>query len=336
MALLAVALTLAAPQTASVGVGSDPAALLRTAGAPPGVELAAVERGATLAKVIDTTDRSEVFTLSAMRVTTTAERALAVLGGDGSGGAPWVLQFGRLSDPPAPGDFERMTLDAGDVKQLAKCRSKECDVRLPAEVIERFRREVDWSASAQTRAVNDLFRNVMVAYTRSYLAHGDTALFEYANKEDSVRIAASLQLLVHRMPFLSEIVPEAGAFLDGAPVTPSSGVRESLYWMKEKFWAVNVLSLNHRVVVDRMTDAGRMIVAVVKQLYANRYYESSLRAIVFLETKDRGSYLVLVGRARADIRRAGFNRVERALLRMLVRGRLEAELRFFKQQLLEP
>jgi hypothetical protein len=333
--LLAVAL---AALTPAADAASDLATLLKSAGAPPGLELGGLERGATIAKVIDTPDKSEVFTLSATRVTSSLARARAVLLRDSDAERPaaWILQLRHLAPDPAPPDFEGMTLDAGDLKQLPRCRTGECEVRLPADVIERFQREISWSGKGQAARANELFRQIMLAYAQRYLAQGDAALFEYANNDDPVHIGQSLQLLVRRMGFLVEIAPELGSFLEGVPGLGASSVAQSLYWMREKFWTVNVLSLNHRVLVERQTAGGRMLVAVTKQLYANHYYDSSLRAAVYLETPGHGSYLMLVGRARADIRRSGFTRIERALLRLLVRGRLESELRYFKQELLQP
>jgi hypothetical protein len=331
--LLAVGLAVHPPAAAS-----DLATLLKSAGAPPDLECGGLERGATIAKVIDTPDKSEVFTLSAARVTSSLARARAVLlrDSDAERPAPWILQLHHLAPDPAPADFEAMTLDSGDLKQLPKCRPGECEVRLPLDVIERFRREISWSGRGQAARANELLRQVMLGYTKRYLALGDAALFEYANSDAPVRVGDTLQMLVRRMGFLLEIAPELGPFLEGVPGLGATSDAQSLYWMREKFWTVNVLSLNHRVLVERQTPGGRMLLAVTKQLYANHYYDSSLRAAVYLETPSHGSYLMLVGRARADIRRSGFSRIERALLRLLVRGRLESELRYFKQELLQP
>jgi hypothetical protein len=102
-----------------------------------------------------------------------------------------------------------------------------------------------------------------------------------------------------------------------------------MYWMREKFWRVSVLSLNHCTIVDRRSAGERMILATTKQLYASHYYEASLATTMFV-AEPGGSYLVTINRTRADIRRSGFTWIERVLLNRLVRRRLEAQVQVLK------
>jgi len=174
----------------------DPVAFLRREGRLTASDLGSLERGSIIAKVIDTDDRSEIFSLVVMRVKTTPARALQRLRDrEGRAGAPWILQSGRLGAAPSVSDFEAMTLDAGDVKHLGKCVVNNCEVRLPAEAMERFRNEVDGSSESRTARANVLFRQMLAAYAASYLQRGNAALFRYDNNNDPVRIADSLPLL---------------------------------------------------------------------------------------------------------------------------------------------
>jgi hypothetical protein len=101
-------------------------------------ELAVVERGGIVAKVIATSDRSEILSLSAMRVRTTPakvrERFLRV---ETWRRDPWVIQIGVVGPTPSTANMEGLTLDSGDVKHLSRCRVGDCDIRLPADAIER-------------------------------------------------------------------------------------------------------------------------------------------------------------------------------------------------------
>jgi len=316
----------------------DPVAFLRREGGLTASDLGSLERGSIIAKVIDTGDHSEVFSLTVMRVKTTPARALQRLRDlEGRSGAPWVIQVGRLAASPSVSDFEAMTLDAGDVKHLGKCVVNNCDVRLPAEAIEQFRRDVDWSSEGRTARANALFRQTLAAYAASYRQRGNAALFRYDNNDDPVRIADSFHLLTQRFEVLRDTTPDLHAYLETFPQGRPEDSEDLLYWMKEKFWLVNVLSLSHATITDRTTPAGHLILAVSKQLYANHYFESSLGATIFIEgASGWGPHVIYLNRTRADIRRTGFTWFERVLLKYLVRDRLEAQSRYLRQQLERP
>ncbi len=289
----------------------DFVAFLRNEGRLTAADLGTIERGGVVAKVVDTGDRSEVFSVAATRVTTKSGRVAERFKDlEGRRAEPWVLQIGRVGTPPNARDLESLSLDPGDVKDLAKCRVNHCDLRLPADAIEQFRKEIDWSDASHATRANALFRQLLSSYVASYLGRGNTALIEYATNLDPYAF-------LHRFP-------------DGRP----TDVEDFVYWLKEKFWLLNVLSLNHVTLVDRPTGSGRVVLAVSKQLYASHYYESSLGVTAFLEgAPGTPSYLVMINRTRADIRRSGFTWIERLLLRRLVRGRLEGEMKYLRRQL---
>jgi hypothetical protein len=316
----------------------DPVAFLRREGGLTAADVGRLERGSIIAKVIDTADRSEVFSLTVMRVKTTPARARQRLRDlEGRTGAPWVIQVGRLAAAPSVSDFEAMTLDAGDVKHLGKCVVNNCDVRLPAAAIEQFRKDVDWSSEGRTARANALFRQMLTAYAASYVQRGNAALFRYDNNDDPVRIADSLHLLTQRFEVLRDAAPDLHAYLESFPQSRPEDAEDLLYWIKEKFWLVNVLSLSHATITDRTTPAGHLVVAVSKQLYATHYFESSLGATIFIEGPSGwGPYVIYLNRTRADIRRTGFTWYERVLLKYLVRDRLEAQFRYLRQQLEKP
>jgi hypothetical protein len=326
---------------AAVGEASlvqDPVAFLRREGGLTESDLGSIERGSIIAKVIDTGDRSEIFSLAVMRVKTTPARALQRLRDlEGWTGAPWIIQAGRLGAAPSVSGFESMTLDAGDVKHLRKCVVNNCDLRLPAEAIERFRNEVDWSSETRTARANALFRQMLAAYAASYWQRGNAALFRYDNNNDPVRIADSLHFLVQRFEFLQDTAPDLHAYVESFPQGRPADTEDVLYWIRERFWLLNVLSLSHATITDRTTPAGHLILALSKQLYATHYFESSLGATIFFEGANGwGPHVIYLNRTRADIRRTGFTWFERVLLKYLVRDRLEAQSRYLRQQLEKP
>jgi len=324
---------LAQADTAVESPGS-PADFLLAEGRVSAPERQAVERGRIVTKVIETSDRSEVLSFAVMRVRTTPSRVLERFRGvEDWRRDPWVLQVGRVGPIPSAHDIEALSLDPGDVKDLSHCRVNDCDVRFPAETIERFRREVDWSAPGRAAQATALLRQTLSSYASSYLSLGNAALFEYANNDDPVRIEASLDELIRRSRFLREESPDLYAYLERFPNDRPPASEDFIYWVKERFWLMNVLSLNHSIVVDRTTDSGRLILDVSKQLYASHYYEASLALTAYVEGPAGTAYLFSLNRARADIRPNGFSWIERLLLNRLVRGRMEAEFRYLKQWL---
>jgi len=338
--LLALAL-LSAPRTSPAdpqpSPGPDPLPILWGVGRLTPAESRLLARGGAVVKTVETDDRSEILTFAAVKVSTTAARVLDRFRDvEGRRGEPWTRQIGRLANPPAAADFTGLTLDAGDAQFLASCRLHRCELRLPAEAIEKLPRDLAAAppATRQDRA-SALFRELLARYTESYRARGNAALFYYENNDDPVGIPASLATLLARSQFLNALAPDLYAYLARYPEGKPADVEDLTYWVKERFWLRDVLSLNHITLSDRRTGAGRLVLVVSKQLYATRYYESSLGVAAYVEGP-AGVYLVLANRTRADIRPSGFTRVERMLLNYLVRRRLEARVASLQAQLRAP
>jgi hypothetical protein len=320
------------PAAAGVGVeplSGDPFAFLRTEARLSAPELANLGRGGVLAKVIQTDDRSEVLSFAAVRVSTTASRVLDQLRDlGGRRTEPWTLQSGRLGSIPSPDDFATLSLDERDIRDLPKCRLHACEVRLPKDEMEALSKELlATPPSGRPARANLLFREMLARYVTAYRQHGNPALYEYVNNDDPVRIGDSLKLLLPRLWFLREAAPDVWRYLADFPSGRPQDAEDFIYWVKERFWLLNVLSLSQMTIVDRATPSGRLIVAASKQLYATHYYESSLGVTLFVENRGADSYLILIDRTRADIRRGGFTWVERVLLNHLVRRRIEGRIK---------
>jgi len=326
--LLAAALGLA-----DVPVG--PLERLRAEGRLTDGERRALERGEVVAKTIETEDRSEIFSFAAAQVRASSARVAELLRNrEGHADEPWTLQGGNVGEPAAPGDFAALTLSSGDAKDLSLCRQNDCDVRLPNDAIVSLRRTLDAAApgSRETRA-SAAFRDLLAGYAARYQERGNAALFRYDNNGDPVRIADSLERLLVRSTLLQDLAPDLSAFLRSSPAGRPLDAEQHLYWTKEKFWLLEVLSLDQLVMASRTNAGVRWTIAVSKQLYATHYYESSLGLIAFVEAREGAGWLFLANRTRADIRRSGFTWVERLLLNHLVRRRLDARLKHLRARL---
>jgi hypothetical protein len=316
-------------------LGANPRAFLKEDAGFSDPELAEIDRGRVVTRIIDTPDRSELLSVAAMRVKTSADRVLASFRDIESRRAEdEVLQIGRISQTPSPRDLEQLTLDTRDLEYLRKCRVGECSERLPADAIERFHREIDWSSPNHADKAADLWRGLLASYASAYLLHGNAGLVEYNDNREPNRIADTLGELLRRSDYLQASAPELHRYLAEFPDARPDSVEDIFYWLKEKFWLKSVSSLNHVTILGHDNPGGRLLFVTTKQLFANHYYEASLGVTVFLESKDPlGSYLVFVNRTRADVRPGGFNWIERTLAKRLVRARLLSRFRALKAKL---
>src|SRR5260221_10918843 len=111
---------------------ADPPAFLRTQFGLGARDLAALDRGQVIARVVDSGDNSEVFAVGAVRVHTTVARVRQQLEAfEGPRRPSDVLQAGRLGPAPPPPRLPGLPLHGGDLSALGECKTRDCDVPLP-------------------------------------------------------------------------------------------------------------------------------------------------------------------------------------------------------------
>lgn len=308
----------------------SPLQFLRTDAGFSAVDIGSMEQGRILARVVDTGDNSEVFVVGAMKVHTTTARVLAqVRAFEGRRRPGDILQAGRLSSLATPADLAGLSLDAADLAALGKCRVNDCDERLPAASMTRFHDEVDWKSGDRATKAAAWWRETLAAFAAAYQARGNAGLVQYDNNDMPVKLGDSVAKVLARSDYIAESAPALYRYLESFPKDPPSGIEEYLYWLKERFWIKTVVSMNHVLIASGGDAAHPYVLAVAKQIYANHYFESSLSITVFIQTGG-GGYLVYLSRTRADIRATGFNFLERVLLRRLVVGRLDSQLKWMR------
>jgi hypothetical protein len=310
---------------------ADPLRFLRDEIRLTARDIESLDTGNAVARVVDSGDNSEVFAGGAVRVRTTAARVgKELVAFEGRRRPNDILQVGRLGAPPSPADLAGLTLDSNDLRALPRCLAFNCDLRLPTAAIQRFRTEVDWSSPSHVAKATALWHEILAGLAAAYLGGGNRALFEYDNNDMPVKVGDSLARVLARSGYIAEIAPDLYRYLLRFPEERPARVEDYLYWIKEKFWIKTVVSLSHVAIVAGQGPSGPYVVGASKQIYANRYFESNVSVTTFAEG---APYLVYVSRTRADIRASGFNFLERLLLRRLVEGRLEAQLRWMRDHL---
>jgi hypothetical protein len=313
-------------------VPPDLRAQLRAEAALSEAELQQVAAGVVVAKVLDSADRAEIVSFAALRVRTSTDRFLGCMRDVRCLKANEdVLEVGRFQNSPSPGDLAGLSLDARDRDYLSRCAVSRCDVRLAADAIERFRTGIDWPPS-NPESVAELFRNTLANLAAAYVLRGNKALPIYQDNPRPASVGASTSELLGRRWFVLEGCPELLGHLRDFPGSPLATGEDFLYWYKERFWRKTVVNLNHVTIYQK--DDDRRVYVASKQLYSTHYHESAIEVLVFSSDRgDTSGTLVFLSRARADIRPTGFNWLERALIRRLVRGRLENQFRLLRGRL---
>jgi hypothetical protein len=208
------------------------------------------------------------------------------------------------------------------VEALRGCRPGDCDVKLTAAAMTRFRNEVNWASSAATRQANEVARDMIVELVRAYRAKGNAALGEYSDGGEPLAVADQFRALLASVNQVPAAVPALYAYLGDYPAGRPEGAEDIFYWTVVNFGLKPTIRVNH-VVIYPLAARGPYDVShviAIKQLYASHYFHTTLE-LRFLVGDDRpgrkGFYLLSVTRARTD----GMTGLKGLLLRPIVSRR---------------
>lgn len=221
---------------------------------------------------------------------------------------PAVLEIGSFSSQPSVNDLDSLTLDAGDIEDLKDCFVGDCQLKLSASMIERFRKEIDWNAANYQLAATVLFKQMLLDYVRDYRTRGEAALIEYNDKRDEVSLAAEQRALNAASGYINGLLAHAKSDLQLA--------EDSIVWSKIKFGLKPVIAINHVRIFRRNRDSGPQVLIASNQIYANHYFNASqaLTAFVNIPGENQGAYLVSENRSRADGLEGPFGKLKRGVV----------------------
>ena len=277
-------------------------------------EWASAAAGRAVARILHT-DAREVAVAGAIRIASSRARfAARVREIEYLKRSAAVLDMGRFSADPGAADLAAAAIEDYSL-DLRRCRAGDCPVRLTAEDIARFHREVDWSRADWRARSSAVWKSVLSNHAAAYLRGGRSALPVYANKSEPLSVADELALLVGRMRFVASLSPTFHRYLhEFNPPLPSSS-EGVLYWTKEDFGIRPVFRIQHQIVTD-----GSAVIVANNQVYADHYLDASLGITVAIDAPDgRGFYMISVNRART--------RSLTGLMRRMVRGTVQGRSR---------
>lgn len=219
-----------------------------------------------------------------------------------------ILEIGSFGRQPALADLDGLTLESGDIEDLKECVVGDCQIKLSAPMIERFRKEIDWTAPDYQVRVTNLFKEMLVSYIKNYRARGEAGLIEYSDKPDSINLAAEHRALTNATGYINSFLADTKSGLQL--------LEETLVWSKIKFGLKPVISVNHISIYRRSSDAGPQVLVASKQIYANHYFNAflALTAFVNVPGEPHASYLVYENRSRADGLEGPFGKLKRGVV----------------------
>jgi hypothetical protein len=219
-----------------------------------------------------------------------------------------ILEIGGFSKEPALADLQDLTIEASDIEDLKACVVGDCQVKLSASMIERFRREIDWESPDYQLKVTNLFKQILLEYVRDYVTRGEAALIQYNDKRDLVSLATGQRALAAASSYINDVLADQKSDLHL--------VEDTIVWSKIKFGLKPVLAINHITIYRRDRDVGPQVLIASKQIYANHYFNAShaLTAFVSVPGATAAAYLVYENRSLADGLEGPFSKIKREVV----------------------
>jgi hypothetical protein len=174
---------------------------------------------------------------------------------------------------------------------------------MSAEMITRFRSEIDWNSPDASKAASRLMQEMLLGYVDGYAAHGDEALGQYDNRRTSVDLAGSHRSLLSSSILVRDIAPEFVEYLTKFPDAKLDNVESKLTWSVVDFGLKPSITLSHTAGYSQRSGDDEQLILASKQIYSSRYLDSSLTFTLLLRVATAtgvDSYLIFSDRSRSD------------------------------------
>ncbi|HKC13980.1 MAG TPA: hypothetical protein VKI41_18295 [Vicinamibacteria bacterium] len=262
-------------------------------------QLAAAEGGHGVVKVLDAPNKREVALFGLVRVEVPKTFWVKQLVDfPASLRVPGRTRLGIFSDPPAAADVAEFAVSHADVQELKHCKPRDCQVKLPASLITRVRREIDLSAPGAEDQLSRIARQGMLDYVASYRTLGNAAMVVY-NDTGEVSSSEAFASLLAESPYVYDYVPAFHEYLKQCPGAKPPGITEILFWSTDQMQGLKpIVSITH-LVVYTPPETPELTVVGAKQIYADHYFEGGLEVMILVDdkgAKPAKTYLLLLRR----------------------------------------
>lgn len=280
-------------------------------------EASKARNGQPTVRVLPANASTEVAAAGAIRIQGNVERLVLWLQDiEAFRKAIGTEAVGVIGRPASAADFVQATGAGMDLDALQRCRPGDCDIRMPAAFVSRFRSEVPWGTPEAAAAAAALGRQLLSQYAAAYQSGGDAALGAHHDQTAPRSIAAEFQDMLRRATTLWNLAYPFASYLETFPEGRPPDVEERFYWTRETDTRQPVTTLHH-VVLQRLGDKSLRLAD--KQFYASRDLDAALLVGQATPLPDGRQFdLVLAVRGRSTTLGSMAGRV--------VRGRIEREL----------
>ena len=281
-------------------------ALTRAAPFTP-TELAALQSGQVITRTEASPENLEASVVTAVKIGSTKDRVadyfhLLVSYVDGQ----VTVGRGVFARPPREADVAGLSLEAGDVTDLAACRPDVCDIRMAGATPSQIAEAVQSRSADTLEHANAWFRQALVLYVTDYLHRGHLALAEHDDRGVQVDVPVEWQRIFARSPLLPLLAPSVEQYLNGTPGKSPAGATDEIYWDKQRYTGLKpVVGVTHMVTWQDPAQPDRVVIAQ-KQIFASHYFFGSL-AVTLVQQDPSASkpttYVVYANRLRGDLLR---------------------------------
>lgn len=262
-------------------------------------QIADIKRGKAVTKALSTKTPAEVAVFGAVYIHGSVEDYLkAAQNLNSLRGSPNYLGIQAFSTPPKLSDLQGFVLEEQDVKDLKNCQPGNCELQLPAESMEEFKKQVNWSAPDVAAQVNGLAQKMALEALVRYQKQGNSALGSYYDKEHPVHVIEQFEALLRGAPSLSQYLPDLERYLLDYPRSQLPNAESSFFWERVKFGLKPTLRMNQMVTYRGSGPSGPIDSVAIKQLYASHYFQTALDLSVCArdssQPDEKGFYLITV------------------------------------------
>lgn len=268
-------------------------------------QLAALERGTPVVKVLDTRNQRDVAVFGIIRVGVSRDAYEArMVDFTTSLAAPTRPRFGIFHDPAVASDVADAVISRNEVDDARTCRPGKCKFKLPATEMQRISAGIDWSPGADPSGqLNRYLRQRLVEFATDYRTRGDSAMLVYDDVR-GVHASDAFADLLEQVRQIYDDIPSLRKYFATYPHATLAGGHDVLFWAQDSMPGLkSVLAVTHEIVYQPPEFAGVTLMAA-KEIYAGHYFEAAFDLTAILDHPARsespGVYLVVLRLMRFD------------------------------------
>ena len=260
-------------------------------------QLAAIEKGEIVAKLLPSTEKAEIAAFGVVKTAGTPERLLTLARDiKRFRQVPQIPEMGRFSTPPTLADLAGLNHPPDDISALKRCKPGSCDVKLGTRALGQVSK-INWAAPGAEAQATSVLNGMIVEFLTAYQQGGTDAMGDIMDKKAPKTRTREFRTLLGNSPYLPEYVKEFHDYLLAYPKGKLAGTEDVLYWTKDEFGLKPVVSLYHATLYR--SPKGALISN--KLLASTHFFNAGLEIIAGVPTPDgKGLYLMSLYRTRID------------------------------------